>query len=224
MTTPKPNTTKECAAHERQTDGPLADPKYAVEGGDTPVGGADDPFDLTNIAVASVTAEDLGVEKPILMVPVDKPGKQDFFRVHPDLNYRVEARVIKLEAERETYLVTRDVWPSIPGETRLVRLLPYLSRTGGLGLWPLPLPDDLLGRRDTAWGVTARKAAEFAETKWVRMQANMAHGQYDIVTSDKIPDPIWPKITLPEILKIAFGAGRLIDTLDHPIVRQLEGQ
>ena len=133
-----------------------------------------DPFDLSNIAVASVTAEDLGVEKPILMVPVDKPSRQDFFRTHPDPEFRIEARVLKLEAERETYLVTCDVWPSIPGETKLVRLVPYLARSGGIGLWPVSLPDDLLGKRDTAWGVTARKAAEIAESKWVRMQANMA--------------------------------------------------
>ena len=196
---------------------------YAIEGGETPVGGGDDPFDLSNIAVASVTAEDLGVEKPILMVPVDKPGKQDFFRTHPDPEFHVEARVLKLEAERETYLVTRAVWPSIPGETKLVRLVPYLTRTGGLGLWPVSLPDDLFGKRDTAWCVTARKAAEIAETKWVRMQANMSHGRYDLVTSVKIPDPVWPGIKLTEILKIAFGDGHLIDSLDHPVVRQLRG-
>ena len=48
-----------------------ASQKYSVEGGKTPVGGGDDPFDLANISVASVTAEDLGVEKPILVVPVE---------------------------------------------------------------------------------------------------------------------------------------------------------
>lgn len=199
-------------------------PKYAVEGSSTPVGGGDDPFDLSNIAVASVTAEDLGVEKPVLVVPVEKPNRQDFFRTHPDPNFRVEARILKLEAQRETYLVTRAVWPSIPGETKLVRLVPYLSRTGGLGLWPVPLPDDLLGKRDTNWGVTARSAAEIAETKWVRMQSNMALGRYEVATSDRIPDPVWPDITLNKILKIAFGDGRLIDRLDHPVIRQLQGE
>ncbi len=192
-----------------------------AEGQPTPEG--KDPFDLTNISVAGVTSEDLGVEKPILVVPVDKPSKQDFFRTHPDPAYRVEVRVLKLEAERETYLVAKDVWLASPGETKLVRLVPYLTRTGGLGLWPVSLPDDLLGKRDTNWGITARGAAEIAETKWVRMQSNMARGCYDIVTSDKIPDPVWPNTTLQDILKIAFGGGRLIDSLDHPVIRQLQG-
>jgi hypothetical protein len=201
----------------------VADPKYATEGSDSPVGRVDDPFDLSNISVAGVTSEDLGVEKPILVVPVDKPSKQDFFRAHPDPSYHVEVRVLKVEAERETYLVTKEVWLAIPGETKLVRLVPYLTRTGGLGLWPVSLPDDLLGKKDTNWGITARAAAELAETKWVRMQSNMARNCYDVVTSDKIPDPVWPNITSQDILKIAFGDGRLIDRMDHPVIRQLQG-
>ncbi len=193
------------------------------EGEPTPVGGEDDPFDLSNISVAETTIEDLGVEKPILVVPVDKPGRQDFFRTHPDPEFHIETRLIKVEAEREWYLVTRSVWHAIAGETKLVRLTPFITRTGTLGLWPVSLPDDLLGKRDTNWGVTARKTAEIAQTKWCRMQANMSRGQYDVVTSDKIPDPVWPKLSLQEMIKIAFGNGHLIDRLDHPIIRQLAG-
>ena len=223
MTTQKPNTPPESNTLKPSTEARVADPKVATEGGHSPVGKVDDPFDLSNISVAGVTSEDLGVEKPILVVPVDKPSKQDFFRVHPDPSYHVEVRVLKVEAERETYLVTKDVWLAIPGETKLVRLVPYLTRTGGLGLWPVSLPDDLLGKKDTNWGITARSAAELAETKWVRMQSNMARNCYDVVTSDKIPDPAWPNITSTAILKIAFGDGRLIDRMDHPVIRQLRG-
>lgn len=182
-----------------------------------------DPFDLSKITVSSVTAEDLGVEKPILVIPVDKPSRQSFFRVHPDPAYRADVRIIKLEADREYYLVTNDIWPQIPGETKYVRLVPYITREGAIGLWPLALHDELLGKRDTNWGITARKAAEYAETKWVRMQANMQLGRYDVVTSDKIPDPVWPKITFKEILNKAFGPDRLITSLDHPVIRQLHG-
>jgi hypothetical protein len=196
-------------------------PKVAVVGQPTPADS--DPFDLDNLSVASVSAEDLGVEKPILMVPVDKPPKQDFFRVRPEAEYRLDARVIKLEAERETYLVTGNIWPAIPGETRLVRLVTYYTRAGSLGLWPLSMPDDLLGKKDSNWGMTARKAAEIAETKWTRMQSNMGRGCYDVVTADKIPDPVWPAIAFKDIIRIAFGDGHLIDSLDHPVIRQLQG-
>lgn len=184
---------------------------------------AKDPFDLSNIAVSSVTSEDLGVEKPILVIPVDKPNRQSFFRVHPDPAFGADVRIIKLEAARETYLVTKKVWPSIPGETKLVRLIPYITREGGLGLWPVPLLDEYLGKKDNNWAITARAAAEYAETKWVRMSANTQLGRYDVVTSDNIPDPIWPEITFREILEKAFGNDHLIDSLDHPVIRQLQG-
>ena len=183
-----------------------------------------DPFDLANISVSSVTSEDLGVEKPIIVVPVDKPSKQSFFRVHPDPTFRTDARIIRLDAERESYLVTNQIWPAIPGETKFVRLIPYITREGGLGLWPVSLPDDLLGKKDSNWAITARAAAEYAETKWVRMSANMQLGRYDVMTSASIPDPVWPKITFREILEKAFGKDHLIDSLDHPIIRQLQGE
>ncbi len=226
--TPKPETTKETP--DMTTPEPSAEAEkpakangaYATSGGETPVGG-EDPFSLDNLSVAGTSAEDLGIEKPILHIPVDKPGKQEFFRAHPEPAFRLDARVIKLEAERETYLVTRPIWPEIPGETKLVKLVPCLTRSGAIYLWPLPMPDELMGRRDTTWGITARKAAELAERSWVRMTANMQTGAYDVVTSAHIPDPVWPKITFPEMLKIAFGDGRLVDRMDHPVLRQLGG-
>jgi hypothetical protein len=203
---------------------PEGKPPATKVGDMEPVGGSADPFSLDNVSVSGTTIEDLGVEQPILIVPVDKPNKQDFFRVHPDPAFKLEARVIKLDAERETFLVTRAIWPLIPGETKLVRLVAYLPRTGGIGLWPVLLPDPLAQGRDSNWSITARKAAELAENKWVRLQANMARGAYDVVTSDKIPPPVWPNVTMRELLSIAFGDGRLVDRPDHPVIRQLRGE
>ena len=155
-------------------------------------------------------------------MPVQKPSKQAFFRVHPDPEMRLDAAVIELEVERETYLVTPEIARLLPGETKQVRLLTCLARTGGPFLWPLRLPAD--DGREMKWHTSARKAAEIAEGKWVRMQANMALGAYDVVTSTHIPDPVWPKHTLRQLLRIAFGDGRLIDREDHPVIRQLQGQ
>ena len=219
----KKSPTTEPTKLDRHPDLDQGNASYAAEGGSHPAGGGSDPFDLSNISVAATSIEDLGIERPILTIPVQKPGRQEFFRTHPDPKNHLEVRLITLEAEREQYLVTANVWPAIPGETKLVRLTPYLTRTGALGLWPLALPDDLLGKRDTNWGITARKAAEFAETKWVRIQANMGRGQYDVVTTDRVPDPVWPDIGIQQMIRIAFSDGRLIDSLDHPVIRQLAG-
>lgn len=118
--------------------------------------------------------------------------------------------------------MTRAVWPLLPGETKLVKLLTYQTRHGGIALWPLKLAED--GARENTWNISARKAAELAETKWVRMQANMSAGSYDVVTSTHIPDPTWPDTSFQELIRIAFGDGKLIDSTDHPVVKQLLGE
>lgn len=182
----------------------------------------EDPFALENLTVDGTTMEDLGIERPLLVVPVQKPNKQDFFRVHPDPSFSLVARVLELQAERETYLVTRAVWPMLPGETKLVKLVTYQSRHGGLALWPLKLVEE--GNRETAWHISAGKASELALTKWCRMQSNMSTSSYEVVTSSSIPDPVWPETTMSELLRIAFQDGKLITNTDHPVVRQLMGE
>jgi hypothetical protein len=180
-----------------------------------------DPFDPASLRVdARMSDAALGVERPLLEVPVQKPSRQVFFRVHPDADMRMDAAVITLEAERETYLVAPTIASFIPEETKLVRLLTCMPRTGGPFLWPLSLPAE---GRELRWHSTARKAAEIAETKWVRMQANIPLGAYDVTTSTHIPDPVWPKHTLGDYLRIAFGDGRLINREDHPVIRRLQG-
>jgi hypothetical protein len=183
---------------------------------------APDPFDPARLRIDSTTDDALGVERPILHVPVMRPGNQMFFRVHTGPEMRLDARAIILEAERETYLVTPAIAAQIPGETRPVRLLACIPRIGGVFLWPLKLPRD--DRRENNWGPSARKAAELGEKKWTRMQSNMALGAYDVTTSDHYPDPVWPNVTLCELLRIAFGDGRLIDREDHAVIRQLRGR
>jgi hypothetical protein len=85
----------------------------------------------------------------------------------------------------------------------------------------LPAPEG----RENAWHTSARAAAERAEKDWVRMVANMGAGAYDVYIAPLgIPDPDWPEQTLRDLLKIAFGNGRLIDTLDHPVIQRLLGR
>ena len=56
------------------------------------------------------------MKKALLAVPVRKPNKQEFVRVHPDEAYRLETAVLELKEERETYLVERALWDELAGE------------------------------------------------------------------------------------------------------------
>lgn len=76
-----------------------------------------------------------------------------------------------------------------------------------------------------AWHSSAREAAERAQSVWVRMVANMGGGYYDIWETDgSVGEPQWPEHSLTQLLKVAFGNGRLIDREDHPVLQQLLGR
>ena len=162
------------------------------------------------------------MKKALLTVPVRKPGRQDFFRVHPGEDWRLETVILELKEERETYLVDRDLWGHLPSELTPKVLYTVINRQGVLMLWPIRLPGED-GRHD-AWNRCALEAAEMAQKNWIRVAANMSLGAYDVYEAKaEIPDPEWPEITFQEILRLAFK-DRFIRSLDHPVVRRLLGE
>ena len=71
---------------------------------------------------------------------------------------------------------------------------------------------------------SAAEAAELAMKRWLRLTANMSLGAYEVfeATGD-LPEPEWPDLPFPEILKIAFR-DHVVDRADHPLVQRLRGQ
>ena len=183
---------------------------------------ATNPFDPAKLRLSQNFAEKIGVKKALLTIPVRKPGRQDFIRVHPDPSYRIETAVLELKEERETYLVAPEVWSEVPSELTPKVLFTTTNRQGVLTLWPVRLPGED-GRLDD-WNTSALKAAEMAQSDWVRVAANMSLGAYEVyVATGNLPDPEWPELPFAEILKIAFK-GQFIEDLDHPVMRRLRGE
>jgi hypothetical protein len=190
----------------------------AIETNPTP-----SPFDnLAALRLDQSYADTVGVKKLLTTVPVRKPNRQDFVRVHPDPAYRLTpAAIIEVKEDREVYLVTPDMAQALPGEFATVTLFTTINRQGTLHLWPvkLPTPDG----RHNEWHRSAAEAAERAQKKWVRVTASMSLGAYEIFeASGDLPDPVWPDISFEEILKIAFR-DRIVDRADHALVQRLRG-
>ena len=181
-----------------------------------------DPFNPESLRLDQSFAETGGVKKLITTVPVRKPGKYDFVRVHPDPAYRwTPAAVIELKEERETYLLTAEMASALPGEFNTAALFLTINRQRVLSLWPIKLPDQ--GGKSNAWHDSAAEAAERAMGKWIRVQANMSLGAYDVAeATGQLSDPTWPDMPFSEILRIAFR-GHIIDSIDHPLVQRLRG-
>jgi hypothetical protein len=181
------------------------------------------PFDPAALRLDQSFADSVGVKKRLMTVPVRKPNRQDFVRVHPDPAYRLTpAAIIEVKEDHEVYLVTPEMAQNLPGEFVGATLYTVLNRQGVLSLWPVKLPGP--DGKHNEWHRSAAEAAELAMTGWVRITSNMSLGAYEVfeATGD-LPPPVWPEFDLAEILKIAFS-DRIVDRMDHPLVQRLRGQ
>jgi hypothetical protein len=179
-------------------------------------------FDPARLRLTQDFAATAGVRKLLTTVPVRKPNRQEFVRVHPSDDYRLETAVLELKEERETYLVAPALWPELPGELTPKVIYTTLNRQRVLTLWPIRLPGED-GRIDE-WNASALEAAAMARRRWVRVAANMGLGAYEVFeATGALPEPVWPELSFQEMLHVAFK-GRYITELDHPVVRRLRGE
>jgi hypothetical protein len=180
------------------------------------------PFDPQKLKLSQNYGASAGVKKRITTVPVRKPGKQDFVRVHPDPAFSIETAVLELKEERETFLVAPELWDGLLGELTPKVLFTTINRQKVVSLWPIRLPRED-GRIDE-WSETAMVAATLGQKQWVRVTANMSLGAYDVYEAPgEIPEPEWPELGLGQILEIAFK-GRFIKDFDHSALKRLRGE
>ena len=184
-----------------------------------------DPFSsLENLRIGQNFGETLGAKKAILNVPVRKPTAQEFFRVHPDENMRLQAAVIELKEERESFIVTPSLASQIPGEVKPKLIVTVMNRQGVLFLWPVGLDLETGQIRKNHWNESARSAAHLATKGWVRMVSNMSLGAYEVFQATASqPEPEWPDLSFLEILRLAFK-DNFIDSGDHIVLRKLRGE
>lgn len=180
-----------------------------------------DPFDPSNLRLNQDFSQNLGVNKVLVVLPVRKPPSQEFIRVHPDEQMRIITNVLEYQADRELYLVSREVAEILGKEVKPRRLVLATTATGNLFLWPMKITP--VGERENTWNMSADAAMEKALTKWVNIGSNLAAQAYDVrIAEGTIPEPEWPQTTLKEILKLAFGE-KFIQSVDHPVVQKLKG-
>jgi hypothetical protein len=185
---------------------------------------APDPFDPARLRLSQNLTAALGVKKHLTTVPVRKPSKEWFVRCHPDPTYRLETYVVDLKEDAETYLVDPNLWDYLAGESTFSPrlLITAINKQGTVFIWPIRLPG-ADGRHDD-WSKSALVAANFGTKGWVRVQANMSLGAYDVYeAASKLSDPEWPTLPLNELLRIAFK-DRFIDSPDHLVLKRLRGE
>jgi hypothetical protein len=180
-----------------------------------------DPFDPANLRLDQSFTETVAVKKLLTTIPVRRPSRQTFFRVHPDPQYRDQFPIIDLKDDREEYIVARSLVPELAGEIVLKQLCLAVSRQGVVFFLPLRLPSP--DGKDMEWWRSLREHAVLAQTRWIRVVPNQGLGAYEAwVAADNLSEPEWPELKFWDLIKIAFK-DYLITDLNHPVVKRLRG-
>ena len=160
-----------------------------------------------------------GVRKKLTTVPVRKPNKTQFVRVHPA--NKMDTMLLRYgDNGEDLYLIDPDVMQQVEDLAKPYRLMEAIDRQNNVFIWPLAIPDD---GRPNSWHLSALEAANNAELEWTRMQANMALGAYEIFAAEQhLGEPVWPELSMNELLGIAFK-NKIIDRPDHLVLLQLRG-
>lgn len=182
-----------------------------------------DSFDPEQLRLTQDYESLAGARKIITTVPVRKPHSQWFVRVHPGEDFRMNVAILELKEERESYVIIPELYPELANEVTSKTLHLAINRSRDLFLLPVKLPGSD-GRLDN-WNRSLALGVEVAETRWVRICSNMALGSYEIYEANgAIPEPAYPEgMTFKSLVEIAFR-GRIITSLDHPILASLRGE
>ena len=182
----------------------------------------DSKFDINRLRLSQNFASNVGVKKALITVPVRKPDRQTFVRVHTNPEYRISAAVLNVKEDQETYLVDPDLCSELPGEIVPTEIFTAITRQDVLFLWPVRLPAE--DGRQNGWYQSAFEAAQLAMKSWVKVQANMNLGGYEVYeATGNLPEPEWSDKSFKELLEIAFK-DRYIDDIDHVVLKRLRGE
>ena len=182
----------------------------------------DDASDLSDLWFDPALGDGL-TDTVLHDVPVSKP--KDFFRVHPDPNWRRQTEVYTHKPEGtidEQHFIIAKPMQGLIEEARPATIVVCVYRDGSLRLWPLKRSKS--GERDNDVWVSARRIARDAMTKWVRLVWARRVYQMREAQAGYAPDPDWSKVPkFDDLVLLAFGPHGIIRDKNHPIYRDLIG-
>lgn len=198
------------------------DDVHLTNGKVAPVDAPPDPFDLDRLRLKQNFAETLGVKKMLTTLRCRKPDRQEFVRVLPGEEWRLQTAILEDRINREDYLVAPHLQADVAEFITPVVLFLATTKQNNPFLWRCKLP--AADGRPNAWNDSMLAAAQAAETKWVRVAANMTAGYYDVYTaSGELAEPEWPELSFQQCVKLCFQQ-RYIAVHDHPVLKQLRGE
>ncbi len=182
---------------------------------------AEEDLDLDALRLDQNFGTIIGAKQVLGVVKVRNPNKQEWFRVHPSEEFRLQTAILQLKNEGEAYLIDRSLWEIVWDEIQPVMLFTAINRQGDVFVWAVRLPKGD-GRTDQ-FMESDMVAATKAEKQWTR-RTWVPEGRTHriLVATNLSEEPAWPDISFQKILKIAFKDS-YIQNQNHPVLNRLRG-
>ena len=165
-----------------------------------------------------------GVKQP-LKPSYGKLSKHRFSRVHPGEDFKWPALIVTLKesgGNGESFIAIPALRSRLGSlaSPKVLRLA--VDNAGTPRLVGVPIIDP--NGRPNSWNDSLVRAVQIAESQWVRIESNNAATQYEvIVAKEDLGAPQWPNQSMQELVLACFD-GKIIQSVDHPVIRDLEGR
>jgi hypothetical protein len=183
--------------------------------------------ELESLRLSEDETQGPGVGREILIrVPLRRPRRKDFIRVHPDSAMTAALSLFVDDGEDgdgEAYAVTKEMRELFGDDVAPTLLQLAIFRTGTVFIWPLRIPQ-VDGGRGRSWHESAYIARDIAKTQWIKVLSDRSLGGYRVFPAQgPIPEPKWPELSIEELLEIALR-DKIIKSADHPMARKYQGR
>jgi hypothetical protein len=156
-----------------------------------------------------------------LNIEVRKPHKQEWFRVHSNLQF--PAAVLEVNASGSVFLVHPALREKISDDVYDGCIFPCINRSNEIFLWTVRLPRG--DSRSNQFAESALESISIARETWIRRQWS-AESRIHLVYKSKIlmPDPKWPEdCSIEDLINRGFK-NRFIADYEHEVLRKLRGE
>src|SRR3954470_19922390 len=88
-----------------------------------------DPYDPASLRL-DPSEELIGIKKVLASVPIRRPKRQEFVRVRPEEDFRLDAAILDLEEDGDSFMVAPELRPEFADELKRVTLFTATNRAG----------------------------------------------------------------------------------------------
>jgi hypothetical protein len=148
------------------------------------------------------------------------PGKNEFFRTHPEFRPTVFLVDIEVGMEKQYFACTDEMVAALAGIGITVSphmLYLTVTASGSVRIIPINVTSDNEYNRTKEIGLV--KGID----QWVRLYTDTANKVYKTFPAPvgRFADPIWPELKPAKIFRLGFrDKGRMVDSPDHPLFKK----